>query len=472
MSETSPNYYHLRSQVARLIPRMTQLVSRKKHQGAVQEKGRKAGYREFKLTQRKWVKQERLLNVEEINSFAEISCRAAACPMPLNLDVWDGLICPFHCKYCFANAFRASLYTAFFDNSKTMGLRHCNPSKYKKELDKLMKLRGRDPHAISGDVAKAFAMEMPVRFGIRFEDFVDEEAHQGISLQLIQYLARHEYPVMINTKSALIGSDPYVDALAINKGKAAVHVTLISSNDRLLKDLEPGAPSYADRVRAMATLVQAGVRVVARIEPFLPFLADEEEDVQRYIEDMKRIGVRHITFDTYSYSANNPGIRQAFLNAKIDWERLFLLGSDSQALASLLLGAFMDLFRQQGFSCSTFDMGNVPTNDQAVCCEVGDWFQRSSFNQGCSVMAARFIRDSNGPVAWGQFRHWVNEHGGFLSAALESEVHHLWNVEGNDAYSHSWAQGMEAVGWDEDGVVWRHEPQSDFRAQLVESLVS
>ena len=464
------NYYELRSQVAKIVPRMTQLIDKTKRQGAVQEKGRKSGYSEFKLDQQEYVKQERLLNTEEINSFAEISCRAAACPMPLNLDVWDGLLCPYNCRYCFANAFRASLYTAFFDNSKTMGMRHCNPDKYKAELDKVMQARGRDPHDVSGDVAKAFALEMPVRLGIRFEDFTSEEAEKGISLQLLEYLADNAYPTMINTKSALVGTPRYLKALSRNKGRAAVHTTLISSDNGLLKDIEPGAPSYDERVEAMGNMVQAGIRVVARIEPFLPFINDREEDVRKYIEDMKRIGVKNITFDTYSYSANNPGIRQAFLNQGYDWERIFTIGCDSQALGSLLLGSFMELFRAEGFSCSTFDMGNAPTNDQWVCCEVGDWFKKSSFNVGCSVFAARYIQETKKAVHWSQFKEWVEKQGGFLSESLESEVHHLWNCEGNDAYSHAWAAGIEAVGWDEDGMIWRHNPKVDHRKELLEGV--
>lgn len=464
-------YYDLRKRVSKIVPRMTQLTGRRKHQGAVREKGRKGGYKEFKLGSGKWVKQERLLNTQEINSFIEVSCRAGACPMPLNLDVWDGLLCPFKCLYCFANAFRASLYTAFFDNSKTMGLRHCNANKFKAELDKLMESRGNDPHEIHNEVAKAIAMEIPIRFGIRFEDFLDEEEGEGISLQLLEYMADLDYPTMINTKSALVGRGNYLKALARNKGKAAVHITLISSNNKLLKALEPGAPSYDERIEAMENLVQAGVRVVARIEPFLPFLTDEPDDVDRYIEDMQRIGVKNITFDTYSYTANNPGIRQSFLNIGIDWERIFTLGCSSQALGSLLLGSFMDIFRAEGFSCSTFDMGNAPSNDQIICCEVDDWFEDAGFNYGCTVMAARYIQKARWPVGWAEFETFVNKHGGFLSEALKLEVHQLWNIEGKSAYSHVWAAGMEAVGWDENGIVWMHSPETDFREELLEGLI-
>lgn len=464
-------YYELRTRVSKIIPRMIQLFHERKKEDMVREKGRKKGYHEFKLNTNEWVKQERLLNQDEINSFAEISVRAAACPMPLNLDVWDGLLCPYKCKYCFANAFRASLYTAFFDNSKTMGFRSCDPEKYKREMDKYLDLRGKNPHDVNGDVAKAFAMDMPVRFGIRFEDFIPAEKRKGVSLELLRYLAKNAYPTMINTKSDLLSHDVYLDALTSNPAKTAVHVTLISADDRILKNLEPGAPSYDQRVTSMQILQDNGVRVVARIEPFLPFICDEPEFVKKYIEDMKRIKVSHITFDTYSYSANNQGIRQAFMNSGFDWERVFLIGCDSQGLGSLLLGAFMEIFREAGFSCSTFDMGNAPSNDDPICCEVGTWFNKSGFNNGCSVMAAHFVMNQKGkPTTWSMFKNWVDSQGGFLSPSLEKDVKLLWNFEGNSAYSHAWAPGIECVGFDEDGKVWAYKPQNDFRQDIMEGI--
>lgn len=460
------DYYELRKALSRIVPRERPLFFDKQDTSMVREKGRKKDYREYKLDQSKWVKQERLLNDQEVNSFIEISCRAAACPMPLNLDVWDGLLCPYGCKYCFANAFRASLYTAFFDNSKTMGLRHCNPSKYKKELDKLFQFRGRDPHDVSNSIAKAIAMGLPIRFGIRFEDFMREEQRQGVSLELLKYLGDHKYPLMINTKSDLVGTDEY--AKALSRTRSAVHVTLISCNNDILRALEPCAPSYEERLGAMKTLASAGVRVVARIEPYLVFVNDRREDVERYMEEVWAAGVRNITFDTYSYTAKNPGIRQSFKNLGVDWDRIFTLGCDSQAIGSLLLGSFIEMFRQRGFSCSTFDMGNVPDNNQGVCCEVEDWFG-TGFNYGSTVMAARFIRSRKGqPTTWKDFKGWVEDKGGFLSEALEREVHQLWNGEGNDAYSHSWARGMTAVGYDR-GIVWAWR-DTDFRRDVYDNI--
>lgn len=466
-------YWELRKIVSKIIPRMTQLKTTFRKTDQVREKGRKRNYSQFNLVHNEWRKQERLLNTEEINSFLEVSVRAAACPMPFNMDIWDGLICPFACIYCYANAFRASLYTAFFDNSKTMGFRHCNPDYYKTEMDKMGKYRVmslEEKKNLSG-INKAFALDIPVRMGIRFEDFLKKEGRDKVSLTMLQYLKDIEYPVMINSKASLPSEPEYLRALADNKAGTAIHITVISADEEVLKNLEPGAPTYAERLRAMKELVDAGVRVVARIEPYLFLLTDEPAMVEKYMEDVWATGVRNITFDTYSYTALNQGIRQSFINVGYDFDRLFLAGCDSQPLGSLLLGKFMDLFRERGFSCSTFDIGNVPSNDQAVCCEVGDWF-KGGFSYGCTVMAARYVKDRKGKkTAWKDYVAWVDKHGGFLTEDLKREVKGLWNLEGNVAYSHRWAAGLVAAGMDEDGTIWTYQDQTDYREKLLNEMI-
>jgi DNA repair photolyase len=466
------NYWELRKAVSKIVPRMTQFISSSRKAEIVREKGRKKNYSQFNLRHGEWRKQERLLNTEEINSFLEISVRAAACPMPFNMDIWDGLICPYNCIYCFANSFRASLYTAFFDNSKTMGLRHCNPDYYIKELDKMGKYRTMSLDQKRGlmGINKAFALDIPVRMGIRFEDFLRNEGRHGVSLRMLDYLRSIEYPVMINTKSDLVAQDDYIKAMADNKAKAAVHITMITSNEEISKKLEPGAPTYARRLEAVRKLNDAGVLAIPRIEPFLYLLTDDPDDVEKYIQDILDAGARHITFDTYSYTANNSGLRQNFINEGYDYDRMFEAGCDSQPFGSLLLGKFMELFRERGISCSTFDMGNSPSNDQSICCEVEDWF-KGGWNYGCTVMAARFISKRKGkPTTWKNFEAYVDKHGGFLTEELKREVKELWNLGGNLAYSHKWAAGMTPTGRDEDGLIWRLN-DTDYRETLIKDTL-
>jgi len=464
------NYYELRSALAKVIPRRTQLELGSVGKKGVKEKGRKSNYFQFDLEKGEMLKNERLLNAEEINSFVEVSLRASACPMPLNIDTWDGLTCQFKCRYCFANAFRATLYTSFFDNSKSMGLRHCNPDFYKKKLDKLFKGRGSIP--FGDEVQRAICKEIPLRFGIRFEDFLPIEGRQKISLALLEYLAKNNYPVMINTKSDLVGREDYLKSLSSNKAKAAVHVTLISSNNDILKRLEPGAPSYEKRLEAIRKLSAAGIRVVARIEPYMAFINDEKEDVQKYIEEVWEAGCRHITFDTYHVAGRTTGIRRAYYEQGFDFERMFLLTTDSQPIGSLLLGKFMDLFRDRRFSCSTFDLGNVTSNDNNICCETDGWFDSKSINAGSIVAAIRYIKGQKSrPITWNEYSNWVEGQGGFLSKGLENDVHLLWNAAGNRMFGLDWASNMETVGYDENGFIWKYNPEYDYRLKIMEELI-
>ena len=376
---------------------------------------------------------------------------------------------------CFADAFRASLYTSFFDNSKSVGLRHCNPDFYKTKLDEMFnKFLGKDPLEVKSDLGKALAKRIPIRFGIRFEDFLPAEKSKGISLELLNYLRKAQYPLMINTKSDLVGEDAYVRALSRNKAKTAVHITMISCDEDFLRVIEPGAPTFAKRIQAAKNLSEAGVRVVARIEPYMVFLNDSKDMVQEYFGRMKEAGVTHLTFDTYSYSANNPGIRQNFVRRGYDWERMFLLTSDSQAIGSLLLSKFMDMFREQGFSASSFDMGGAPDNDDTICCSVGDWFPDAGYNWGCTVGAVRYIKERGlKPTSWNNFHRYVMRNGGFLSKVLEEEVKELWNLEGNASYFVNWGRGIEPCGHDEHGILWhyRENPEADFRYSILEGVI-
>lgn len=474
MTPSIKKYSEFREKLKLLIGSKRPLYSLETGKSLVREKGRKTDYREYNLVEKEWKEKRRDLNMEEYGNFIEVSLRAAACPMPLNADVWDGLRCPYRCAYCFADSFRASLYSSFFDNTKTMGLRHCSRDYLNRELDRVFRYRGKAPEKMNSALAKAIALEIPIRLGIRFEDFTKAERKEGVALWLLERLKEEAYPVMLNTKSDLVGSDAYVRALVENPAGSAVHITMISSSDELGKRIEPGAPLMSKRWETARILQAAGVRVVARIEPYMALINDLPEDIQQYIDLMKKNGINNITADTYSYSAGGEGVKNQFERLTgLDFERMFMLTSDSQPLGSLALGMFLGAFRAEGFSVSTFDGGNIPKNSQMVCCEVGDVFSSTPFNRGSMVAAIRFIQ-SRGKQAtsWQHFYRYVQEGGGFLSPGLEREVHELWNNDGGTAYQLHWAPHLQPIGWNKYGVVWNYnETITDYREVLWQRLI-
>jgi len=382
--------------------------------------------------------------------------------------------CPYRCAYCYADSFRASLYTSFFDNIKGMGTRHCSEGYLTSELERVWKWRGKDPHAMRSELSKAIALEIPMRLGIRFEDFTKAEKKTGISLWLLRRLAEEAYPVMINTKSDLLSQDEYLRALTSNPAKSAVHITMITSDDEMGKIIEPGAPLVSARWQTAKALVDAGVRVVARIEPYMALINDSPEGIEHYIECLRWAGVTNITADTYSYSAGGEGVQRQFeYMTGFDFERMFLLTSDSQPLGSYALTKFLNCCREAGFSVSTFDGGNVPENNQMVCCEVEDIFTNTNFNRGSLVAAIRFIQDRGmTPTSWRHFYNYVMEGGGFLGDALHIEVKDLWNNIGGTGFQLKWTPRLQVCGWDRYGNVWRYNSQTtDFRETIWQQIV-
>jgi len=465
-------YWELRDIVKRVIPRKNLLLNLPDNKSLVREKGRKVNYHQFNVEKGEMLEHKRLLNTEEIHSFIEVSLRAPYCPMPFNADTWDGILCPFRCRYCFADAFRSSLYTSFFDNGRTMGLRCCTPKYFRTELDKLMKFRG-EMKEEGSDIVRSFRQQIPVRLGIRFEDFHRREKKMGVSLNFLQYFQEVEYPIMINTKSDLLGDEEYLKVLSDNPAPTAVHMTILSADPEFNRKLEPGAPTFEQRIESCKKLTEAGVRVVARIEPFMVFVNDDKYWTDVYIEKIKEAGIRHITFDTYSYSSCQPGIREGIERQGIDFERMYEIMSEAQWLGSLLLSKFMDYFRQNGFSCSTFDFGNVPANDDYNCCSVGDWFSDYGYNPGNVLTAVRFIVNQKGqPVTWDDFDSFVRKEGLWLSDSIRNSVFESWNMRGNLGYNPQWASKLEIYGQDDKGrLMWLYnKDQEDFRFEMLEGL--
>ena len=86
---------------------------------------------------------------------------------------------------CYADSFRASLYSAFFDNHKDLGYRHCNTGYFEEELGKILDNIGKK--ASNDPIQNAFNIGVPVRFGIRFEDFLTLEKKGRISYYVVAY---------------------------------------------------------------------------------------------------------------------------------------------------------------------------------------------------------------------------------------------------------------------------------------------
>lgn len=82
----------------------------------------------------------------------------------------------------------------------------------------------------------------------------------------------------------LINDYPYVD----------VQLTLITPNEEKRKLTEPNAPSINERLKNIENLVDLGINPIQRIDPLLPYITDDKDELKELLRTTIDLGVRHI----------------------------------------------------------------------------------------------------------------------------------------------------------------------------------
>jgi DNA repair photolyase len=80
-------------------------------------------------------------------------------------------------------------------------------------------------------------------------------------------LVKHDWPITIQTKSALVLRD--IDLLR-QANDVEVGLTVTTGDESIRRLFEPNAPPIKERIRALNELHLAGIRTFAMIAPMLP----------------------------------------------------------------------------------------------------------------------------------------------------------------------------------------------------------
>ena len=111
--------------------------------------------------------------------------------------------------------------------------------------------------------------------GTATDPYQPAERRWRLTRALLEVLAAHPVPrVTIITKSPLVTRDLDVLVPMARSGRLSVHVSLITLDRELARRLEPRAPTPEARLRAVARLAAAGVRVGVNCMPVLPGITD------------------------------------------------------------------------------------------------------------------------------------------------------------------------------------------------------
>jgi DNA repair photolyase len=114
----------------------------------------------------------------------------------------------------------------------------------------------------------------------------------------LEILSQHDCEIQLITKSNLVVRD--IDLL--KKMPSMVSLTITTDSDSVAKLIEPHAPLPSQRLKAVETLINKGVPTSVRIDPIIPFVNHNTENL---IKTLASLGVKHITVSTYKAKLDN-----------------------------------------------------------------------------------------------------------------------------------------------------------------------
>ncbi len=143
------------------------------------------------------------------------------------------------------------------------------------------------------------------------------EKKYELTRKCLEILVDDGWPVTIQTKSPLVLRD--LDILKRSQD-CEVGFTITTSNERIRKIFEPGAPRVLDRVNALKTLHAEGIRTYVMVAPLLP----GAEGLAELLEG----SVDHALIDRYNYHYADYLYRKHGLEYALDDEFFYDTGEE------------------------------------------------------------------------------------------------------------------------------------------------
>ena len=185
-----------------------------------------------------------------------------------NMNLYRG--CPHGCIYCDS---RSNCY--HIDNFDIPSCKENALGILEYELSK------RNDHGVVG-------------IGSMSDTYNPNEKEYEQTRKVLKLLSKYNYGVSIDTKSDLILRD--LDILKdINiKNNVIVKFTITTPNDELSKIIEPNVCESSKRFKAIKTISENGIFTGIMMNPVLPFITDNKEDIKELVRLAHENGAKFI----------------------------------------------------------------------------------------------------------------------------------------------------------------------------------
>ncbi len=241
-----------------------------------------------------------------VPEYREEPCRTAlsrvtGMPFRWSLNPYTG--CAHRCTFCYVRAFE---------------LRADRPSDDRYGTS--IRVKTNVAEVLGREVGRRSWKREVVAVGTATDPYQPAEGRYRLSRACIQELGDHRTPFHVITRGPMIVRDVDVLSDAARRAKVSITFSIPTIDPEIHRRTEVGTAPPRQRLRALRTLVDAGLDVGVGMAPILPGLSDRPEllaDVVRAARDAGATGV----WANLLYL--RPGTREHFLeNLARDWPEL------------------------------------------------------------------------------------------------------------------------------------------------------
>ncbi|PCI54489.1 MAG: hypothetical protein COB36_09995 [Alphaproteobacteria bacterium] len=287
---------------------------------------------------------------------------------------------------------------------------------------------------------------IPFQLGGMSDPFTKIENDEGITLQYLEILQKHHYPVVLSTKSSLVAEERYLSVLKESNAYVRFSTTVVEPSKRNL--IDKGCSTMSEILVASERLAKNGIPVCFRFQPIIP---GHERHARQLVENARDSGVKHISAeylklpleadrnfgkDLREMLHNRPIQTYLDMNAvKVGAEYSLPLSYRADHLIELAVSS-----KKNGLTFGFADNDLLVHSDGNTCCSASDLYLEEAGFFNANVVSLAKSKEIGGLLEFSEFQAcFLPKHR--ISTYLNSKSRiPLSNIEGGD-----WMEYLEKI---------------------------
>jgi DNA repair photolyase len=201
--------------------------------------------------------------------------------------------CVHRCTFCYVRAFE---------------LRADRPSDHR--YGRSIRVKTNVAEVLRRELARASWERETVAIGAATDPYQPAEGRYRLTRACIEALSDASNPFSIITRGPLVVRDVDVLVRAAQRADVSVTFSVPTLDEEIWRRTEPGTAPPRQRLRALKTLVDAGIRASVGMAPILPGISDKPELMEQVVREARKAGACGVWANLLYL---RPGTREHFL---------------------------------------------------------------------------------------------------------------------------------------------------------------